>query len=63
MWDDGAVEALLDRGSGRRPLAAGAAEEEVPGGDTEERKDEAHWANEYLSTFKVAQYTTKARSR
>uniref|UniRef100_A0A914HC26 Chromodomain-helicase-DNA-binding protein 4 n=1 Tax=Globodera rostochiensis TaxID=31243 RepID=A0A914HC26_GLORO len=44
VWDDRAVEALLERG----------AEEE---GDTEanDRKD---WANDYLSSFKVATYTT-----
>lgn len=48
IWDDGAVEALLDRTAGdeKKP--------EVPEGEKKE-----HWTNEYLSSFKVAQYTTR----
>ncbi|CAD5214812.1 unnamed protein product [Bursaphelenchus okinawaensis] len=44
VWDDEAVEALLDRG--------GPADEQAP-----EKKE--HWTNEYLSSFKVAQYVTR----
>lgn len=47
IWDDDAVSALLDRNEG----------EEVQQKDpTGEKKD---WTNEYLSSFKVAQYVTK----
>uniref|UniRef100_A0A8R1HU68 Uncharacterized protein n=1 Tax=Caenorhabditis japonica TaxID=281687 RepID=A0A8R1HU68_CAEJA len=45
VWDDAAVDFLLDRNK----------EEEGP---TDGEKKE-HWTNEYLSSFKVATYTTK----
>ncbi|VDD91675.1 unnamed protein product [Enterobius vermicularis] len=45
IWDDEAVDALLDRGSGDEPTGDGDKKE--------------HWTNEYLSSFKVAQYTTR----
>ncbi|CAD5223983.1 unnamed protein product [Bursaphelenchus okinawaensis] len=45
VWDDEAVDALLQR--------AGEADPE-----TGEKKD---WANDYLSSFKVAQYVTKEK--
>lgn len=45
IWDDDAVEALLDRSVGDEP--------QKPDG---EKKD---WTNEYLSSFKVAQYVTR----
>uniref|UniRef100_A0AC34GUB4 DUF1087 domain-containing protein n=1 Tax=Panagrolaimus sp. ES5 TaxID=591445 RepID=A0AC34GUB4_9BILA len=48
IWDDEAVEALLDRTVGDEPKEASAT-----GG---EKKD---WTNEYLSSFKVAQYVTR----
>jgi chromodomain-helicase-DNA-binding protein 4 len=46
IWDDEAVDALLDRVTGEEPKTSG----------TGEKKD---WTNEYLSSFKVAQYVTK----
>ncbi|PAV85356.1 hypothetical protein WR25_12784 isoform B [Diploscapter pachys] len=45
VWDDGAVDALLDRNR------------ETEGKQEEGKKE--HWTNEYLSSFKVATYTTK----
>lgn len=45
IWDDEAVDALLDRTAGENPEKQG------------EKKE--HWSNEYLSSFKVAQYTTR----
>uniref|UniRef100_A0A183E895 DNA helicase n=1 Tax=Gongylonema pulchrum TaxID=637853 RepID=A0A183E895_9BILA len=45
IWDDEAVEALLDRSADDPKEKAG------------EKKE--HWSNEYLSSFKVAQYTTR----
>uniref|UniRef100_A0A915CFX8 Chromodomain-helicase-DNA-binding protein 3 n=2 Tax=Parascaris univalens TaxID=6257 RepID=A0A915CFX8_PARUN len=48
IWDDGAVDALLDRTPGD--------DTKEGGGDGEKRE---HWTNEYLSSFKVAQYTTR----
>lgn len=47
IWDDEAVNALLDRATGEE------VQKEAP---SRERKD---WTNEYLSSFKVAQYVTK----
>ncbi len=49
IWDDSAVEALLDRSGG----VGGTGEK------TEDGKPKEHWANEYLSSFKVAQYVTR----
>ncbi|CAB3405088.1 unnamed protein product [Caenorhabditis bovis] len=46
VWDDAAVEDLLDRTKGE------------PGEDGDGEK-KADWTNEYLSSFKVATYTTK----
>jgi hypothetical protein len=52
IWDDSAVEALLyrdhDATATKQPDAVGE------GGEKKE-----HWANEYLSSFKVAQYVTR----
>uniref|UniRef100_A0A914YFZ9 Helicase C-terminal domain-containing protein n=1 Tax=Panagrolaimus superbus TaxID=310955 RepID=A0A914YFZ9_9BILA len=48
IWDDEAVEALLDRTVGDEP-------KEVKEGG----KKKEHWTNEYLSSFKVAQYVTR----
>lgn len=48
IWDDEAVDALLDRATGEDKPAEG------PDGEKKE-----HWTNEYLSSFKVAQYTTR----
>uniref|UniRef100_A0A914YHV2 Uncharacterized protein n=1 Tax=Panagrolaimus superbus TaxID=310955 RepID=A0A914YHV2_9BILA len=48
IWDDEAVEALLDRTVGDEP------KEVKEGGEKKE-----HWTNEYLSSFKVAQYVTR----
>ncbi|GMR60998.1 hypothetical protein PMAYCL1PPCAC_31193, partial [Pristionchus mayeri] len=48
VWDDDAVDALLDRTRGEEPKGEG--------GEGKEKKD---WTNEYLSSFKVATYTTK----
>lgn len=45
VWDDKAVAALLERGGGEQTEETNT-----------ERKD---WANEYLSSFKVATYTTE----
>lgn len=47
IWDDAAVEALLDRSQVRKEPTK------------EEKEDKEHWSNEYLSSFKVAQYVTK----
>uniref|UniRef100_A0A7E5A0P2 DNA helicase n=1 Tax=Panagrellus redivivus TaxID=6233 RepID=A0A7E5A0P2_PANRE len=47
IWDDDAVDALLDRTVG-----------EAPKPEEGEKKKE-HWTNEYLSSFKVAQYVTR----
>uniref|UniRef100_A0A914C339 Uncharacterized protein n=1 Tax=Acrobeloides nanus TaxID=290746 RepID=A0A914C339_9BILA len=47
VWDDEAVDALLDR-------SAGEPEEKPKEGVKKE-----HWSNEYLSSFKVAQYVTR----
>ena len=49
IWDDEAVEALLDRSTG------------VTGGGqpADGEKPKEHWANEYLGSFKVAQYVTR----
>ncbi|KHJ95791.1 CHDCT2 domain protein [Oesophagostomum dentatum] len=44
VWDDEAVDALLDR----------TRDNEPKDGDKKE-----HWTNEYLSSFKVATYTTR----
>ncbi|XGW08722.1 hypothetical protein V3C99_011215 [Haemonchus contortus] len=46
VWDDAAVEALLDRDRDTEPK------------DKDGEKKE-HWTNEYLSSFKVATYTTR----
>lgn len=46
IWDDDAVSALLERSTGEPTKHDG----------TGERKD---WTNDYLSSFKVAQYTTR----
>ena len=43
VWDDGAVEALLDRERGEEPAEKKEGEKE--------KKD---WTNEYLSSFKVS---------
>ncbi|GMT16754.1 hypothetical protein PFISCL1PPCAC_8051, partial [Pristionchus fissidentatus] len=51
VWDDDAVDALLDRTRGEEVKKEGAE-----GGAPGEKKD---WTNEYLSSFKVATYTTK----
>jgi chromodomain-helicase-DNA-binding protein 4 len=48
IWDNEAVEALLDRTVGDEP------KEPKEGGEKKE-----HWTNEYLSSFKVAQYVTR----
>jgi chromodomain-helicase-DNA-binding protein 4 len=55
VWDDKAVDALLERGgtTEQAPAAAIAATSDEP---PPERKD---WANEYLSSFKVATYNTQ----
>ncbi|VDN02899.1 unnamed protein product [Thelazia callipaeda] len=45
IWDDEAVDALLDRSA------------DDPKEKSGEKKE--HWSNEYLSSFKVAQYTTR----
>jgi len=45
IWDDKAVEALLDRSQTEDPQ-----QQEV---------DKENWSNEYLSSFKVAQYVVK----
>ncbi|CAI4226575.1 unnamed protein product [Auanema sp. JU1783] len=45
VWDEAAVDALLDRTRDEEALKDG--------------KDEKHWTNEYLSSFKVATYNTK----
>ncbi|KAI6170672.1 hypothetical protein M3Y97_01127400 [Aphelenchoides bicaudatus] len=52
IWDDENVDALLDRSAGEKA----PKETNEGGGGTGERKD---WTNEYLSSFKVAQYVTK----
>ncbi|WKX97540.1 hypothetical protein Q1695_013309 [Nippostrongylus brasiliensis] len=46
VWDDDAVDALLDRSRDTDPK------------DKDGEKKE-HWTNEYLSSFKVATYTTR----
>ncbi|CAJ0577901.1 unnamed protein product, partial [Mesorhabditis spiculigera] len=48
VWTDDAVDVLLDRTRGEEDK-----KEEVDG------KKKEHWTNEYLSSFKVATYTTK----
>ncbi|TKR71703.1 hypothetical protein L596_019259 [Steinernema carpocapsae] len=48
IWDDNAISALLDRTAGE--------EEKKP---TEGEDKDKHWTNEYLSSFKVATYTTR----
>jgi superfamily II DNA/RNA helicase len=53
VWDDEAVEALLERGDKVVPGVPAAA---VEGADPEQEKN---WANDYLSSFKVATYVTK----
>ncbi|GMS84761.1 hypothetical protein PENTCL1PPCAC_6936, partial [Pristionchus entomophagus] len=50
VWDDDAVDALLDRTRGEEVKKEGEAT------DGKEKKD---WTNEYLSSFKVATYNTK----
>ena len=50
IWDDEAVDALLDR--------SGPDTESGPPKEGGEKKE--HWSNEYLSSFKVAQYVTRA---
>ncbi|KAI6228682.1 hypothetical protein M3Y99_01199800 [Aphelenchoides fujianensis] len=47
-WDDDAVAALLNREGDEQPQPTSS------GGEKKE-----HWTNEYLSSFKVAQYVTK----
>lgn len=47
IWDDEAVDALLNRATGDEPKP-------TEGGEKKE-----HWTNEYLSSFKVAQYVTR----
>lgn len=46
VWDDDAVDALLDRTRGEE------VKKEGEGGEGKEKKD---WTNEYLSSFKVRQ--------
>ena len=46
IWDDEAVDALLDRTVGEEPVPVSGEKKE-------------HWTNEYLSSFKVAQYVTR----
>ncbi|PIO74437.1 helicase protein [Teladorsagia circumcincta] len=46
VWDDAAIDALLDRDRDTEPK------------DKDGEKKE-HWTNEYLSSFKVATYTTR----
>ncbi|KAK0409561.1 hypothetical protein QR680_004620 [Steinernema hermaphroditum] len=48
IWDDAAVDALLDRNT-----------EEKKKGEEGGEGQEKHWTNEYLSSFKVATYTTR----
>uniref|UniRef100_A0A915M2R6 Uncharacterized protein n=1 Tax=Meloidogyne javanica TaxID=6303 RepID=A0A915M2R6_MELJA len=50
VWDDDAVDKLLERAEDETKESAAAAPDEP------ERKD---WANDYLSSFKVATYITK----
>jgi len=47
VWDDRAVEALLERNADEPPK------------EPKEGEKKEHWANEYLSSFKVATYTTE----
>ncbi|KAI1709997.1 CHDCT2 domain-containing protein [Ditylenchus destructor] len=47
VWDDKAVDALLER----------IDEREIAKEENKEKKE--HWTNEYLSSFKVATYTTE----
>ncbi|CAI2355389.1 unnamed protein product [Caenorhabditis sp. 36 PRJEB53466] len=47
VWDDAAIDFLLDRNK------------DEPSADAGEGEGKADWQNEYLSSFKVASYTTK----
>ncbi|KAK6045714.1 CHDCT2 domain protein, partial [Cooperia oncophora] len=60
VWDDAAVEALLDRDRDTDPKACLQDTLLIfcPVDDKDGEKKE-HWTNEYLSSFKVATYTTR----